>query len=119
MFKPVSAELDLVSLEARVRAFWKDHDVFHESVRRTHDQAEMIAAEVNAIFRTGEVDFCDLASRFSDDAESRFQCGLIGVVEPAMLPRPLEDELFALAPGDVSEVVETEFGFHLIKRDEP
>jgi len=86
--------------------------------RRTRAQAEMIAAEVSAMFRTGEVDFCDLASRFSDDAESRFQCGLIGLVEPAMLPRPLEAELFALAPGDVSEVVETEFGFHLIKRED-
>ncbi|MBU0740808.1 peptidyl-prolyl cis-trans isomerase [bacterium] len=86
-------------------------------VRRSRAQAEMIAAEVSAMSRTGEVDFCELAARFSDDAENRFQCGLIGLVEPARLPRTLETELFALAPGEVSEVVETEFGFHLIKRD--
>ena len=45
MFKPVAADLDLVALEARVRAFWKDHDVFHESVRRTHDKPEWVFYE--------------------------------------------------------------------------
>jgi len=86
-------------------------------VTRSREQALAIAGEVSAMLRTGEVDFCDLSSRFSDDAESRFRCGLIGPVEPSMLPRVLEIELFSLAPGEVSEVVETEFGFHLIGRD--
>jgi len=97
---------------------WSGARNAHAGVRRTRDQAMQIVTEVEAMYRTGEVDFCDLASRFSDDAESRFQCGFIGTVEPAMLPRGLEAELFALSPGEVSGVVETMFGFHLIRRDE-
>ena len=45
MFKPVPAELDLIALEARVREFWKEHDVFHESVRRTQNKPEWVFYE--------------------------------------------------------------------------
>ena len=85
-------------------------------IRRNRAQAELLVDEVLAMFRTGDVDFCELASRFSDDAESRFQCGALGVIEPAVLPRPLEVELFSLRAGEVSGRVETEFGFHILKR---
>ncbi len=97
---------------------WSGARNAHAGIRRTRDQAAQIAAEVSAMYLTGEVDYCDLAGRFSDDAESRFRCGLIGPVEPADLPRALEAELFALGAGEVSGVVETEFGFHLVRRED-
>jgi len=86
-------------------------------LRRNRAQAELLVDEVLAMFGTDEVDFCELSSRFSDDPESRFQCGLLGVIEPAVLPRPLETGLFSLKPGEVSGKIETEFGFHILKRD--
>lgn len=87
-------------------------------LRRNRAQAELLVDEVLAMFATDEVDFCDLSSRFSDDPESRFECGLLGVIEPAVLPRPMEAELFSLRPGEVSGKIETEFGFHILKRDD-
>ena len=45
MFKPAVTELDLVSLEARVREFWMEHDVFHESVRRSEGKPEWVFYE--------------------------------------------------------------------------
>ena len=88
-------------------------------VTRTREQAELLADEVLSIAATGEVDFCNLAARFSDDPENRFDCGLLGVIEPADLPPDLEEELFALSPGEIStRRIESEYGFHILMRDE-
>lgn len=88
------------------------------SVTRTRAQAQIIAEEVLQQCQDDPNAFCDLAARFSDDADSRFQCGLVGVVEPSLVHPDFEAELFALKPGKISDrLVETEFGFHIISRD--
>ncbi len=59
-------------------------------------------------------DFATLARRDSQDSTAA-SGGDLGEVERGRTVKPFEDALFALAPGQVSEVVSTRFGLHLIK----
>ena len=65
--------------------------------------------------------FASLAKQYSDDKGSAAEAGSLGWVERGkdQMVKPFEDALFALANvGDVSDVVDTQFGLHLIKFDE-
>lgn len=52
----------------------------------------------------------------SEDPDSRNEDGLIGLIRRGQLPPAFERAAFALPPGGISPVVETEFGFHVIRR---
>jgi peptidyl-prolyl cis-trans isomerase D len=63
--------------------------------------------------------FASLAKEYSDDNGSAANGGDLDWVEHGQLVQPFEDALFGLAEtGDVSDVVETQFGLHLIKLDD-
>jgi len=60
-------------------------------------------------------DFAALAEQFSDDPVSAEQGGDLGWIEPDVMMPEFEQALFALEPGEISEPVQTEFGWHLIR----
>jgi len=62
-------------------------------------------------------DFAALARVHSDDPSGP-QGGDLGFVERQQLVAPFADAAFALQPGQLSDVVRTQFGFHLIKLEE-
>lgn len=59
-------------------------------------------------------EFSILAKDFSQDA-SAAQGGDLGTIPRGKMPKAFDDAAFALKPGEVSNIVETELGFHLIK----
>lgn len=63
-------------------------------------------------------DFASLASSQSEDPGSKGKGGDLGWIKRGQMLESFESALFALQPGEVSEPVETEFGWHLIKLDE-
>lgn len=55
-----------------------------------------------------------IATRYSDDANTKQQGGDMGFVERNKLVKPLNDSAFALAkPGDVSDIIETDQGWYI------
>lgn len=61
------------------------------------------------------IDFSDLAKRNSDDSLSAIQGGNLGYVKKGSFVKPFEEAALVLQPGEVSELVETQFGYHIIK----
>ncbi|MDB5985749.1 MAG: hypothetical protein JWR16_802 [Nevskia sp.] len=63
-------------------------------------------------------DFADVAKQNSDDPGSKNKGGDLGWIKHGTLTPKFEAALFELKAGEVSEPVETEFGWHLIKLTE-
>lgn len=60
--------------------------------------------------------FADLARRVSEDPQSGQNGGSLGLFGRNMMVKPFEDAAFALEPGQLSDVVQTAFGFHVLLR---
>ncbi|UCF18295.1 MAG: peptidylprolyl isomerase [Gemmatimonadota bacterium] len=76
--------------------------------------AEERAEEALSRVRSGE-DFARLAREYSEDPASRERGGELGWVRRGQLLPEFEEALFDMRTGDVSDIVETQVGFHVIK----
>lgn len=74
------------------------------------DKAEKLLDSVKA-----GIDFSELAKKYSDDSLSAIQGGSLGKSKKGSFVKEFEDAAFLLKPGEVSGIVETEFGYHIIK----
>ena len=82
---------------------------------RTKDEAKARATVVAGLAHDDPDGFDELVKKFSDDPSSE-RLGSTGPVRRADLVKPFADAAFALDIGQVTGVVETTFGFHVIKR---
>lgn len=90
-----------------------------EAKARVRPQAERLLAEV----RANPARFAELARQHSQDPGSASQGGDLGWFGRGAMVKPFEEAVFALAKGQVSDIVETEFGLHIVQlldvRQEP
>ncbi len=78
-------------------------------------KAKAKAEEVLKEVRRSPTKFADLAKQYSEDPGSAKNGGDLGYFGRGMMVKPFADAVFAQKEGDISDVVESEFGYHIIK----
>lgn len=97
--------------DAEVDAYIAQHPELDSKQNRS--KAEDVLKRV----RAGE-DFAKLAKEFSTDPGSKEKGGDLGWFGHGQMVPEFEQAAFALQPGQVSDLVQTKFGYHIIKVDE-
>jgi len=96
---------------------WLDHilvAVKQDTTPEVRAAKRRVAEGYLAQLRAG-TPFARLAAR-SDDKATAVNGGSLGLVGRGILVKAFEDAGWALAPGQISDVVETTFGYHIIRR---
>jgi peptidyl-prolyl cis-trans isomerase SurA len=84
-----------------------------EEVKRSMTNALMVLAEAK-----GGKDFIELAKTYSEDPAARKDGGDLGIFKKGDMQPELESAIIAMKPGEISELVYTPVGFHIIKLEE-
>jgi peptidyl-prolyl cis-trans isomerase C len=120
----------IVIPEQEIRTFYDTHPTSFkkaEQVRASHilikvdsqaepsvkDEKKAKLQKVQKRLKGGE-DFAVLAKEISE-CPSNVKGGDLGYFEPGSMVKPFEEVAFKLKTGEVSDIVETRFGYHLIK----
>ncbi|MCX8071137.1 MAG: SurA N-terminal domain-containing protein [Candidatus Binatia bacterium] len=120
--------------DEQIRAYYESHESEFQRPERVHarhilfrvepnataEQKEAIrkrAAEVLEKARKGE-DFAELARTYSEDPGSGPQGGDLGFFPRGQMVPAFDAVAFSLPPGTISDLVQTNFGFHIVKVEE-
>lgn len=96
-----------------------DSELFKATVVKVNARHVLVKdkkqAEELLVKLQGGADFIAIAKEFSIEPGAKDSGGDLGFFAKGAMVKPFEDAAFALKPGEISSVVETEFGFHIIK----
>ncbi|USN53860.1 MAG: peptidylprolyl isomerase [Candidatus Nomurabacteria bacterium] len=81
-------------------------------------QKRELADAVLARVKNGNEDFGEVAKQFSEDESTASNGGELGFFGQGEMVQPFEDAVSQLEPGEVSDIVETSFGYHIIQLEE-
>ncbi|MGA2881034.1 MAG: peptidylprolyl isomerase [Bryobacteraceae bacterium] len=116
--------------DAQVQDYYNAHKDEYRTPERVHarhillsiankpkDEVPKIQAQAEALLKQikGGADFADLAKKNSQDPGSAQKGGDLGWVSRGQMVKNFEDAVFTLKPNEISNVVTTEYGFHIIQ----
>jgi hypothetical protein len=96
---------------------YKGADRADANISRSKEEAKAEADRIRGLILNKGEDFAKLAGEYSD-GPSKSKGGDLGKFKFEVMAKAFSEAAFALDVGSVSEVVETGFGFHVIKRTE-
>lgn len=131
MSKRMMLEKEITISEADVAQYYQDNAAAFQKAERVKLYRIFLAAEKDEAARARALariealreelglgaDFSQLAIQHSEGPAAA-QGGFVGWVERGELVPELENVAFSLSPGDISPVIETEFGMMLLKAEE-
>lgn len=106
--------LDQFEILERVKASHILIKVDENTDEQTRAKKRALAEKLLEEAKSGN-DFAELARVNSDDKASAVKGGSLGYFTRGSMVKPFEDAAFSMQPGDISELVETAFGYHIIK----
>ena len=89
-----------------------------DAIARTREEACLRALEARDKILAQTIDFDQAVKDYSDEAGAADRRGAMGTLERREMTPPFADAAMELSIGQMSDVVETDFGFHLILRSE-
>lgn len=118
--------------EADLRAFYEQNQarlVGQEERRASHilltvpkdapqaerDKVKAHAEQLLAAVRKNPSSFADLARKESQDPGSAVQGGDLNFFARGAMVKPFEDAAFSMKKGDISDVITTDFGYHILQ----
>lgn len=90
-----------------------DKDAPKAEREKAKAKAEALLADV----RRNPASFAEIAKKYSDDEGSAAKGGDLDWFGHGAMVKPFEDAAFALKPGEISNLVESDFGYHIIRLD--
>ncbi len=88
-----------------------------EPSKADHTAAKKHGLRILERVRAGD-DFAELAEFYSDDKATGANGGDLGFFARGRMEKEVEEAAFSMAPGDVSEIVRSGLGYHIIKVEE-
>ncbi|CAL0313120.1 unnamed protein product [Lupinus luteus] len=99
---------------SRRKASWKDPEGrVIKSTTRENAVSQLKALQDDIV--SGKVKFEDVASRYSDCSSAK-RGGDLGPFGRGQMQKPFEEATFGLKVGEISDIVDTDSGVHIIKR---
>ncbi len=128
VLNPDAASDQINPPEAEIKAYYEQNKArfgTDEQRRASHiligveggnkDAAKKTAEELVAKLRANPADFAKLAREFSKDPGSAGNGGDLGFFGRNMMVKPFEDAAYKLKVGGISDPVESDFGYHVIR----
>ena len=82
-----------------------------EQKAETKKKLEGIRADIEA----NKISFADAAAQYSQDPSNAKSGGDLGFFRRGQMVKPFEEAAFSTSPGTLSQVVETQFGYHIVR----
>jgi len=80
--------------------------------------AEREAKDILKLVKKGDRTFAEIAEEYSEDTASAVKGGDLGWFPRGVMMKEFEEAAFSLNPGEISGLVKTEYGYHIIKVEE-
>jgi peptidyl-prolyl cis-trans isomerase D len=106
--------IDAFKEKKQVRA---RHILFRLSDKASKEEEEKVREKALAVLKKAKEgeNFAHLAETYSEDPGTKKEGGDLGYFSSGQMVKPFEDAAFKLKKGEISDLVRTPFGYHIIK----